>query len=311
VLRASFAGWQGERSEAYWDWKFERNPHGRGHVWLAEDEGRVAACYIWNPVLMRAGSATLSATQSVDAAVHPDFQGQSLFTRLARMAVEQTGELGLDLVYAFPTVAAWRGQTRVGFVTQYAVPVIQRPLLPVLRKPRAAGLELAPVTAFDDEFVPLSRDGRDGLLTVQRDPSYLQWRYLEHPTYRYDVAQCRRDGRVVGYSVVRVSGPRAWVIDLQVLPGERAAAGLLAAHAVEHMRKQGARVGLSFRRPGGPEDDALRACGFSSVYRRVKQRVKRPPYVSQFIAYAPRELVPPSPAARLAWSIVPSDADWS
>lgn len=311
VLRSSFDGWHGERSDAYWTWKFERNPHGAGYVWVADDDGRIVACYIWNPVRMRAGALPLSAAQSVDAGVHPDYQHQGLFTRLARTAIEEAPELGLDLVYAFPTEGAWKGQTRVGFVTQYVVPVIQRPLqLPVFQR-RAAGLEIAPVYAFDGDFGAWSDDVRDGALSVQRDPDYLQWRYLEHPTHRYEVTQCRRNDRPVGYSVVRLGRRSAWLVDLQVLAGERAAAGLLAAEALRRMRKGAAQVAVTFSRSASPENDALRACCFSAVYQRIKRRVKQPRYLSTFIAYAPRALDQPVPSRRLAWSIVPGDADYA
>lgn len=37
VLRASIDDWQGDWAEAYWEWKFERNPRGPGRIWVGDD----------------------------------------------------------------------------------------------------------------------------------------------------------------------------------------------------------------------------------------------------------------------------------
>ena len=108
VLRQSIPEWDGDWAEPYWEWKFERNPHGEALIWVGDDDGRIAGCYIWNPVRIRLGTATLLGAQSVDAATHSDYRGQGLFTDLARTAKGDVAESDLALVYAFPVEAALR-----------------------------------------------------------------------------------------------------------------------------------------------------------------------------------------------------------
>ncbi len=73
VLRHSIAEWHGDWADPYWEWKFERNPHGEALIWVGEDDGRIAGCYIWNPVRIRLGTSTMLGAQSVDAATHSDY----------------------------------------------------------------------------------------------------------------------------------------------------------------------------------------------------------------------------------------------
>src|SRR4051812_47858028 len=100
LLARSLAEWRGAGAEAYWEWKFESNPHGKARVWVAAEEGRIAGCYIWNPVrLLQQGTPALGA-QSVDAAVDPDFRRRGIFTGLVEAAVNDSRSSELAAVYA-------------------------------------------------------------------------------------------------------------------------------------------------------------------------------------------------------------------
>jgi GNAT superfamily N-acetyltransferase len=189
ILRESIDDWDGEWAEAYWEWKFERNPHGPGRIWVGDDGGRIAGCYIWNPVRVRLGDTTLLGAQSVDAAVHPDYRGHGLFTELARTAMEDDATGELAIVYAFPVEAAFRGQVRVGFKPRLTVSAVHRPLLSgLVRRRRFDGLTLGESTSFDSRFDAFSNSGRNSELTVQRDADYLQWRYCAHPAREYETS---------------------------------------------------------------------------------------------------------------------------
>ena len=181
VLRQSIPEWDGDWAEPYWEWKFERNPHGEALIWVGDDDGRIAGCYIWNPVRIRLGTATLLGAQSVDAATHSDYRGQGLFTDLARTAKEDVAESDLALVYAFPVEAAFRGQVRIGFEPRATVSPLHRLLLTPTRRRTLGNFVLARATSVDSEFDAFSPQHREGELKVDRDAAYLRWRYDQHP----------------------------------------------------------------------------------------------------------------------------------
>ena len=323
LLSASYGGWHGEANEAFWTWKFERNPHGQARIYVADDDGRIAGCYILNPVMLRVGEATIRGAQAVDAAVSEDYRGRGVFTDLAQTALKEAGDEGIKLIFAFPSQGAFGGQVRVGFKPQMVLPKAYRPLLGPVRRRRFAGLTLGEANIFDARFdVFCKQPGGDCEVSVERDPDYLQWRYHEHPTQTYETLTCERDGEICGFSVLAVDATRkpvcpGYVVDLQVLPESKSAAAFLAYHSLRHLRSLGARVAVSWERPSGTEQEALRSVGFSPRWVSIRRRLTRPTYVDQLIAFETednvhREARPNCGVAdSLRWSLVPGDADFT
>ena len=320
VLHASFDSWR-QRSEDHWTWKFEQNPHGLARIWVAEDGGRIAGCYIVNPVLLRAGVATILGGQAVDLAVHPDYRGRGVFTNLARKALEESTGEGVALVFAFAPEASFGGSVRAGYQPQFAVPKTYCPLVGRITRWRQFGdLALSEVKKFDSRFAVFA-SGRHGEISVQHDPEYLQWRYCENPARRYETIVCERDGDICGYCVLTANATRrlvspGYVVDLQVVPGAESAAAYLASHSLRRLRSLGVQIAVSWERPTGPEQAALEACGFSSRYDSIRRRLTRRRLVEQFIAFedeawtARTLLGRQGLAGPLPWSLVPGDADY-
>jgi ribosomal protein S18 acetylase RimI-like enzyme len=315
VLAASYGGWHGSDNEAFWSWKFERNPHGNARIYVGDDRGRIAGCYILNPVRLRAGAAISRGAQAVDAAVSSDYRGQGVFTELARMALEESADDGIGPIFAFPSAGAFGGQIRVGFEPRMVVPKAYRPAVWPSRRPRSASLTLGKVLAFDARFDAFPNRGTASEIKVQRDSEYLQWRYFDHPTQRYETLTCERDGELCGYCVLAVNatGTRfspGYVVDLQVLPESESAAVFLAYHSLRRLRSLGARVAVSWERPSGREQEALRSIGFSPRYVSMRRCLLRPDYVDHLIVFnGPEQLLHDS-QRNLPWSLVPGDADY-
>jgi len=324
ILRESFEGWHGDRGEAYWAWKFERNPHGAARIWVAEEEGQIAGCYVLTPTRVHLRGQTIMGAQSVDAAVHPDFRGRGVFTALARTAMEDATGEGLALTFAFPTEAAFHGQLKVGFRQEPEIAKAYRPLTPVLPgRQRHRGLVIRELERFDSRFDVFCRGGAPGesALSLWRDHEYLQWRHGEHPTRSYVTLACEERDELRGYCVLSVDPTprrlsRGWVVDLQVLPGSEAAAACLVRHGLLRLRAFGARVGVTWARAGGLEWEALAAAGFSTRYESIRRALSRPRFGDQFIVFENdagkldelRSSVGAAPS--LPWSLVPGDADY-
>lgn len=320
VLGASHEGWHGEKNAAYWSWKFERNPHGQAHIYVSDDGGRIAGCYVLNPVLLREGETTIRSAQAVDAAVSPDYRGRGVFTALVQSALKDAVEAGIGLIFTFPNQGSFGAQVRVGFRSRMVLPKAYRPLLGPTRRRRFAGLTLGEVTDFDARFEVFNR-GSDREVSVQRDPEYLQWRYDQHPTQTYETITCERDGQVCGYCVLTVNATRkvlspGYVVDLQVSRESESAAAFLAYHALRRLRSLGARVAVTWERPRGPEQEALKSLGFSRQYASIRRRLTRPAYVNQLIVFGDEagRLYEAQPnrgvAESLRWALVPGDADY-
>jgi predicted N-acetyltransferase YhbS len=318
LLSVTFDGWHGELNEAMWSWKFLENPHGQALIWVADDEGRIAGCYILNPVMLRVGDTTVPGAQSVDAAVSTEYRGRGVFSSLAKAALKDATDRGIRLVFAFPTQGAVGGQVRVGYKRHSTVPKTHRPLAWPARRRRFDGFTLGHAHAFDERFDVFSERGNDGEISVQRDAGYLEWRYNANPTQSYETITCERDGQLCGYCVLDMAPAgrklsQGYIIDMQVLPQSPSAAQFLVYQAIARLRSLGARAAMSWDRPGGPEQEALKAFGFSSRYVSIKRRLTRPPYVDEFIYYDGRGAQQPQlnggAAHSALWSLVPGDFD--
>jgi GNAT superfamily N-acetyltransferase len=321
LLVSSYGGWHGDKNEAYWTWKFDRNPHGRARIYVGDDDGKVAGCYILLPMTLRVRDATTRGLQSVDAAVSGDYRGRGVFTNLARTAIKEAIDDGFGTIFAFPTPGAHIGQVRAGFTPKMVVPLTVRPLLWPPKAKRVPGLVVNEVGTIDARFDPLDTCRLDGHVRVQRDHAFLHWRYDQHPTQTYETIICERGGEMCGYSVLAVGAARGYstegyIADLQVLPDAKAAATLLVNDSLRRLRSLGARIAVSWVRPGGHERDALASAGFSPTYVSVKRLVKRPDYIGQLITFDPdgtsarEQRHEPSVVDSLPWSLVPGDADY-
>lgn len=321
LLEASFDGWHGSLNAAHFRWKFEDNPAGQASIWVAEDDGTIAGCYVFNPVVLRLGDADLRGAQSVDAAVHPDYQGRGIFTDLARLATEEASSLGFDLVYAFPSAGAYRGQIRVGFVSAPPITKMYRPLLIKHRFGRGRiPFDITTVRRFDERFDRCAETTDTNEISVKRSSTYLNWRYLDHPTRTYDVLACEKDGRLYGYVVLRLGEPRrrirpGYVVDFVMLERSPEAAASLVGSALRHLLEAGAHAANCWARPSGMEQSALEAEGFSSRYAKLRRFGEHGDRFDEFITFDVRSASPADGRANIGrnapvWSLVLGDADY-
>jgi hypothetical protein len=139
------------------------------------------------------------AVRAVDTATHPAFQGQGIFTRLTRAALDELRDDGVDFVFNTPNDKSRPGYLKMGWSEVGRLPVRVRPSGPraLWRMARArvpAGkwslpctAGWAPVDVFADAGVVdllASQPPAAGLRT-RRTVEQLRWRYgLEPLHYR-------------------------------------------------------------------------------------------------------------------------------
>jgi GNAT superfamily N-acetyltransferase len=298
--------------EAHWRWKFEQNPHGPASIWVADDDGRLAGCYVWNPVRLRFRATSFAGAQAVDAVVDPEYRGRGVFTDLVRAALADEDARTFAAVYAFPVEAAYRGQVKLGFRLCWTVTPLHRPLIPRSRRRSFEGLDVRGVSHFDARFDTFAGRRDEPAIHVDRDAAYLQWRYFDHPVRSYEVLACSRGEELCGYCVFRVDRAtrpgRALLVDFRVAPGDTAAASALIQKALSAMSGRGGAVAVSWLPREGPESAALERHGFSSRYRGLIRPFRRARPGAQVIAYEHPSGPLGGDEAR-PWSIAPGDHD--
>ena len=115
LLSAVFGAGPKFSSEAL-AWRYLHNPAGAvvgADAWAGET---LAAHYVTCPMAATVEGQRLRGLLSLNTATHPDFQGQGLFTRLARQTYDQGTELGHDFVIGVANAQSTPGFLgRLGF----------------------------------------------------------------------------------------------------------------------------------------------------------------------------------------------------
>lgn len=204
------------RTQADWDWEFERTPHGGKRIIVAAlPDGSVVGQYAALPYRAVAEGKPVTIDQIVDLVVLPEYRRRlerpGLFVHLGRRFHDEFCGAGKDiLTYGYP-VPAWRmGQ-------KYLTYEMVRDTDMLFRECHVAGFRPRPDHTDEVEVVEVARFGAqaDALwakvapeitLGLVRDGSYLDWRYADHPERCYTLllARDRRSGAPRGLAVFRV-----------------------------------------------------------------------------------------------------------
>ena len=234
-------------NQAYWTWKYDRNPAAAGQrVYLALAGDRVVAMRGFIGAQWEAGEATLWAPCAGDTVVARDCEGRGLFRTLMRTAeagLLADGHRFMFNLSAGPTVLllsqrdGWR---RVGSYDVWQrpgggaaeAPEAADPFALLDRAAAAAGALARDGFTFGDRpraadmAALVRRNPSPGTIRRVRDAAYFAWRF-DNPLSRYRFLY-RDGGELDGYLVLRVGRYRATNL-VKIVDVEAASAGTLAA----------------------------------------------------------------------------------
>jgi hypothetical protein len=129
------------------------------------------------------------------------------------------------------------------------------------------------VEHFDEGFDELWLNTRDGLgISTIRDAAYLNWRFRDHPIYRYLTLGWRQNGSWIGYIVCaerRLFGvDTLLVVDILSPQMESVGAALIDA-AIDEARRRGLGMVVALAVRGGRVRESFKSRGFINVPARL------------------------------------------
>jgi hypothetical protein len=220
-------------SREHWDWEFLKNPSGLGEIMLAVDGEKIVGHYAVIPERIKIKGVPVVGTLSLDTMVHPDYQGQQIFTKLATSLYEDIGKKGMPITYGFPNQNSIHGiVNKLQWKEIATLPVLQLTIGAEKVITRALGSRLLgkagslffgrkrlketpasegkewkveKVTAFGEEFDQIFDQGSAGMnVTLIRDSKYLNWRFIEKPENDYESFSIADKERTYGYIVLKI-----------------------------------------------------------------------------------------------------------
>jgi GNAT superfamily N-acetyltransferase len=292
-------------------WMYDRNPGGRALEYATLHRGLVSGHIAALPFRYKFGSRILTAGLVVNAITHPDFRGKGIFIILTELLNKRCAEAGIEFTFGYANSSSEKGCLRhlayreLGrfplWILPFRLPRIAAAQDPgpaawlraaaslagpaarawsLARRPRGRlGIDVDRATAPGPEFDGLWESVRTGYGNILvRDRAFLDWRFVQAPTRRYEILAARKDGRLLGYLVstmTAVQGLRwAMIMDMLVADSRegRAAAARLVEEHVRRARAAGADLaaGLMFRH--APAAAGMRRNGFLVAPARLLPR---------------------------------------
>jgi GNAT superfamily N-acetyltransferase len=111
------------KSATYWIWKHIENPFGASPVLLAFEGAQligIRSFMRWN---WKNDSVNVEAVRAVDTAIHPDYQGKGIFSKLTLSLLDHCKSLGLQMVYNTPNEKSKPGYLKMGWQEAGKLPV--------------------------------------------------------------------------------------------------------------------------------------------------------------------------------------------
>lgn len=237
LYRRVFGPDAAEANRLRWDWQYRRNPQLPGNgpmIWVAREGTTVVGQYASMPVRLSLRGREIDASWGMDVMVAPERQRQGLGDALFRTWDRNTGaSLGLGLSAASANLFKKMSWPEVGPVPCLVKPLSRRalrrpswpvglnrlvsyvtlPWIRVVSRSRPLKAEVRAIRHFDEGFTRLwDRLRHDFAFAVRRDASYLNWKYVQAPHVRYQIAALIRGDEAAGYVVYRhVQEPRGRV----------------------------------------------------------------------------------------------------
>jgi GNAT superfamily N-acetyltransferase len=231
-------------------WKLRSHPDAmRWHV-VAEAGGELAGSRLFWFQRIRVGGRLLLARQGVDVGVHPRYRGRGVMTAMRNFAREEFAaafdvELHLGSTRSHPAIVRLRSHEPEPPPIGNEVAMLRlggRRLGQGEPWRRDLAWSIGRVCSFDERIDDFCREALGPFgFAIERNRDYLNWRYCDAAAGPYIVNVAEQEGRVLGYSAMRVAPQgRARIADLLALPERSDVAASLAAAAMADGREAGA-----------------------------------------------------------------------
>jgi len=275
----------------YWKWKYQNNPAGRSLIWLAECNSKIVGHYAIVPVTMKIGNVYVTGSLGSAAATHPNHQGEGVFSSIVNKCCVDAAENDIPVTYGFsntslgPTYRRYERMGRISFIIRMmkvldwqSVVATYAPSRLFSIAARALGrmtmsrcssrdLSLEKINRFDDRFDALWEEiSHDFIVIAKRDKTYLNWRYIDHPSREHTVYAALEDSKILGYCVLAETRHQnlelGLIVDIIGSLGRRNVVHRLIQVAVKHFEERGVDIVTCHLSERHPYQGAFVSAGF-------------------------------------------------
>lgn len=206
LLRLSLGEAGMAKSEAFWNWKHKENPFGESPVlvaFVADQLIGVRAFMRWD---WRKGDTIIRSVRAVDTAVHPDFHGRGIFSKLTNQLVEECKADGVHFIFNTPNKISMPGYLKMGWQTAGRIPVQFKININHFGNKGKRDLNLSNRWEDLDNLSILRKiESKDSLFSTNISLDYFRWRYRDNPNVKYHIlSSFGEDGFILVYRLRKI-----------------------------------------------------------------------------------------------------------
>lgn len=190
LLKLSLGESTTKKSVSFWNWKHIENPFGPSTVILAYDGNKligVRAFMKWN---FSNNATIIKCARAVDTAVHPEYQGKGIFTKLTLQALDDCSKEGIKIIFNTPNKVSKQGYLKMGWKENGKMFLRVATPFKVPKKYNADFVDnIYQQFKFNNDLKINSsaKTHNTDIFQTIITPQYLQWRYINCPVFQYGV----------------------------------------------------------------------------------------------------------------------------
>jgi Acetyltransferase (GNAT) domain len=171
-----------------WNWRFVNNPSGKHLIKLMWENNQLVGHYAVSPLEVMVNGRTVKTAHSLTTMTHPDFGGRGIFKLLSKSLYDELeNELGFKAIWGFPN-----NNSHYGFINglEWKDLCVIHTLGAKAESFEKSTLEaslLNPIAEFTDEHADFVMQFlKKNKVYVNRNKTYLNWRYVAKPAVKYN-----------------------------------------------------------------------------------------------------------------------------
>lgn len=196
-------GFRKDLDEQWYNWFNLECPTGLNNIYVIKDEvnNQLISAYGFLPYIVDYKGKEVKASLANNVMVHPDYQGQGLFVKISKYAIENEINSGCKWILGIPNKNAIRGHLKVGWQQLTSIPFYEHSInnnSKLFFPP-----EVQEIRSFTSEHqVHILPSGYD--FHVKKDASFLNWRTFKRPYKQYRAFGIKGENdQIDGYIILK------------------------------------------------------------------------------------------------------------
>ncbi len=277
---------------SYFDWQYRDNPDGKATVLLARDDSNdlIIGTNTITPSKLTVDGEEITSSLACNVQVHPNYRKKRIFSKLLLSMPESALANGIHSLFAIPNDKSFKAFINEGSTEITQIPLLVKPIrfsqyfhFPIKqilkpfdilwKKKKIFPCNIEQLNGnFDDSFEILAKKTSNRVSVMHsRKKEFLNWRYKNHPTRKYQIFTLKENNELFGYIITKIhylDKNKVGVILDYIVDADfedRAQLKSLIDKAISYFLDNDVSIAIATSRNGLLENDLLRRSGFFVV----------------------------------------------